>query len=168
MDAAHIARHERNDAASVVDVMDPLWMVRAYRQRAAWILVDLESKLAAAQASTCSGGANAQDAWISFCPDIIRASEAHCMYVLVRNFVLTVGKLERESSPLAAVLALQRDLFALWWMQEKSGEFLSGFLNADQAQFVRKLFVSVCKAYAPTRSALLMRGATATTCFTLP
>ena len=26
MDAAHIARHERNDAASVVDVMDPLWM----------------------------------------------------------------------------------------------------------------------------------------------
>ena len=90
------------------------------------------------------------------------------MYVLVRNFVLTVGKLERESSPLAAVLALQRDLFALWWMQEKSGEFFeSGFLNADQAQFVRQLFVSVCKACAPTRSALLMRGATATTCFTL-
>jgi acyl-CoA oxidase len=138
--AAHIARHDRNAATGVADVMDPAWQVRAYRQRAAWILVDLEAKLTAVQASTCSGGMNAADAWIAFCPDIVRASEAHCLYVLVRNFALAVEQLEREGSALAAVLGEQRDLFALWWMQERSGEFFeSGFLaHPEQAQFVRE------------------------------
>ena len=78
------------------------------------------------------------------------------MYVLVRNFVLTVGKLERESSPLAAVLALQRDLFALWWMQEKSGEFFeSGFLNADQAQFVRQAVRQCLQSVRPNAVSLV-------------
>jgi acyl-CoA oxidase len=110
--------------------------VAAFRQRAAYTLLYVRDKLAQVQA----GGVSPVAAWNLCCPDIIRASEAHCFYVLVRNFADAVKGLQATASPLAPVLGELRDLFALWWMQEGLGEFLeSGFLDAaaGHVEFVR-------------------------------
>ena len=56
------------------------------------------------------------------------------------KFAAAVAKLEADRSPFAAVLADQRDLFALWWIQERLGEFYeSGYLSsAAQAESIRE------------------------------
>jgi acyl-CoA oxidase len=83
---------------------------------------------------------SATDAWNAYCPDVVRASEAHCFYVLVKNFNTAVDQLQLAHSPLAAVMCRVKDLFALWWMQQRLGEFYeSGYLaDGGQAEMVRE------------------------------
>ena len=134
--AEFVAVHSQNCATCLADVFDPSWQVKAYQQRSAWALVDLERKLEAAQAR----GMTAVEAWNAYCPDIVRASEAHCFYVMVRSFNQAVLKLENDGNPLSGVLREQCDLFALWWMQERAGDFFqSGFFsNTSHIAWIRE------------------------------
>ena len=124
------------DGSRAEDFFNPSLQVKAYRQRAAYTLLYVEKKLREAQ----DRGINPDDAWNQCCPDIIRASEAHCFYVVVRNFAQEVKRLEEQGSEFASVLGEQRDLFSLWWIQEKMGEFFeSGYLNVKhQAECIRE------------------------------
>ena len=59
---------------------------------------------------------------------------------IVQNFALTIKELETQNSSLANVLSEQRDLFALWWMKEKMGEFYeSGYLGNKQSEMIREV-----------------------------
>ncbi|CAK9057637.1 A chain [Durusdinium trenchii] len=107
----------------------------AYCQRSAWVLSELQAQLQRAQAA----GAAPVDAWNECCPDVIRASEAHCFYVLVRSFWSTILLLRQQGSSLVPVLESCCHLFALWWMRENLGDFLqSGFLTAQQGGLLRQ------------------------------
>jgi len=120
---------------AVEDFFNPKIQVDAYQQRAAYTLLYVEKKLREAE----SRGVHPDDAWNQCCPDIIRASEAHCFYVVVRNFALVVKRLEDQRSEFADVLGEQRDLFSLWFIQEKMGDFFeSGYLTVMQAEWIRE------------------------------
>eukprot|EP00434_Breviolum_minutum_P039161 symbB.v1.2.034764.t2/scaffold4548.1/size38217/1 len=122
----------RCEAKTSKDFLSMELQCAAYCQRAAWLLSHLQQRLQHAQA----GGATAVDAWNSCCPDVIRVSEAHCFYVLVRSFWRSIQQLGK--SPIAAVLENCCHLFALWWMRENLGDFLeSGFLTVQQAGLLR-------------------------------
>jgi len=131
--AAAAAAHCTADKVS--DFLSPDLQCEAYRQRAAWLVLELDRKLAD---STRSGVAH-QDAWNALCPDVIRVSEAHCFYVLVRNFNTSIKQLSDPHPELAPVLQNCCHLFSLWWMQESMGEFLEGgYIDAMQAGLVRQ------------------------------
>lgn len=120
---------------SVEDFFNPTIQTEAYKQRAAYTLLYLQKKLNDAE----KNGLNKDDAWNLNCPDVIRASEAHCFFIVVQNFALTIKELETQNSSLANVLSEQRDLFALWWMKEKMGEFYeSGYLGNKQSEMIRE------------------------------
>jgi len=122
----------RCEAKTSKDFLSMELQCAAYCQRAAWLLSHLQQRLQHAQA----GGATAVDAWNNCCPDVIRVSEAHCFYVLVRSFWRSIQQLGK--SPMAAVLENCCHLFALWWMRENLGDFLeSGFLTVQQAGLLR-------------------------------
>ncbi|CAE7824648.1 ACOX1 [Symbiodinium sp. CCMP2592] len=125
----------RCDARTAQDFLSSRIQSEAFCQRAAWAVTDLKRQLDAAQAD----GASYQDAWNGACPDVIRASEAHCFYVLVRSFWAAIEYLRARVAPaLAAVLENCCHLFSLWWMQEGIGDFLqSGYLTAQQAGLLR-------------------------------
>jgi acyl-CoA oxidase len=126
----------RCTASSVEDFLSPEVQCDAYRQRAAWLARDVKIKLE----ETCRSGMAYLDAWNAICPDIIRLSEAHCFYVLVRNFNLKIQEI-KETAPTPLAQALQNccHLFSLWWMHETLGDFLEGgHLDATQAAFLRQ------------------------------
>lgn len=122
-------------ATTASDFLSSELQCEAYRQRAAWLVTDLKGKLADAENS----GMAYQDAWNAVCPDIIRASEAHCFYVLVRNFTSALEHVRDEQPELAPVLQNCSNLFSLWWMQESMGDFLEGgYLDVTQAGLARQ------------------------------
>jgi len=123
-------------ASVVEDFLSAEVQCDAYRQRAAWLATDLKRKLEEAGGS----GMDYQEAWDAMCPDVIRVSEAHCFYVLVRNFNAKIQHIG-ETAPRSIVEVLQNccHLFSLWWMQETLGDFLEGgHLDATQAGLLRQ------------------------------
>jgi len=125
----------RCTASTANDFLSPDLQCEAYGQRAAWLLADLKRKLEEAERS----GVAHQDAWNASCPDVIRVSEAHCFYVLARNFCAAVKRMGEEQPALAQVLQKCCNLFSLWWMQESLGDFLEGgYLDRKQAGLLRQ------------------------------
>lgn len=134
----------------------------AYKQRAAWLLLNLHDKLHDSELN----GANAVDAWDFHCPDAIRLSEAHCFCVLQSNFSKGIEEVGILHPDLAPILQNCYNLFSLWWMQEHLGDFLEGgYLDSaqagmlreamrDQLAIVRKDAVPLCDAWNHSDHAL--------------
>jgi len=97
--------------------------------------MDTQRKLVETELS----GMSVTDAWNLNCPDAIRVSEAHCLYVLLSNFVTAVKGFDTTQPHLAPSMRSCCDLFALWWMQDSLGDFMeSGYMDAVQAGLLRQ------------------------------
>jgi len=132
---APLAAAARCSASKASDFLSSELQCEAYRQRAACLVADVKAKLEDLQKS----GLAYTDAWNASCPDVIRASEAHCFYVLVRNFCSALKCVSKTQPELEPVLRSCCHLFSLWWMQESLGEFLEGgYLDARQAGLLRQ------------------------------
>eukprot|EP00054_Salpingoeca_dolichothecata_P039138 m.15414 g.15414 ORF g.15414 m.15414 type:complete len:660 (+) comp9727_c0_seq1:41-2020(+) len=84
--------------------------------------------------------------------DILRASQAHCEYVLVRNFFEGVEALEIDAKPVLRDLSL---LFAMTTILERLGEFRDGdVLSCDQAAAVRARAYELLPKIRPNALAL--------------
>lgn len=145
----------RCTAQSAKDFLSSELHCEAYKQRAAWQLREVERELAEAEAS----GLPREDAWNALCPDIIRASEAHCFHVLVRHFCDAVREFSgsaRVSPALTRVLENCSCLFNLYWMQEGIGDFLqSGYLDVQQATMLRSTARGMLAVLRPDAVALV-------------
>ncbi|XP_033985232.1 peroxisomal acyl-coenzyme A oxidase 1 isoform X2 [Trematomus bernacchii] len=112
---------------TVVDVNDLSSLVEVYKQRAA-ILVEMAAKSIQQelQHRKCQ-----EDAWNNSSIDLVRASDAHCHYVVVKLFTDKLGEI--GDTAIHSVLSTLALLYALHGIKNNSGDFLqAGLLSVPQ------------------------------------
>uniref|UniRef100_A0A1A8PNJ9 Acyl-coenzyme A oxidase n=1 Tax=Nothobranchius rachovii TaxID=451742 RepID=A0A1A8PNJ9_9TELE len=111
----------------VVDVNDLSSLVEVYKQRAA-ILVEMAAKSIHQELER---GKSQEDAWNGSAIELVRASDAHCHYVVVKVFSEKLG--EVGDTAIHSVLSTLALLYAMHGITENSGDFLlAGLLSAPQ------------------------------------
>ncbi|XP_048869578.1 peroxisomal acyl-coenzyme A oxidase 1 isoform X2 [Brienomyrus brachyistius] len=112
---------------TVVDINDLTSLVEAYKLRAGR-LVELAAKNLQAELQRRS---SKEDAWNQTSIDLVRASDAHCHYVVVKMFVAKLG--EVADVGVHAVLSTLALLYALDGIAQHTGDFLlAGLLSMPQ------------------------------------
>ncbi|MEE6525050.1 hypothetical protein FKM82_024831, partial [Ascaphus truei] len=102
----------------VTDINDLGSLVEAYKQRAARLVVAAAKNIQ----SDLSRGKRKEDAWNKNSVDLVRASEAHCHYVVVRLFATKLSEISD-----VAVHRILRSLcllYALHGISRNTGDFL--------------------------------------------
>ncbi|XP_028828048.1 peroxisomal acyl-coenzyme A oxidase 1-like [Denticeps clupeoides] len=137
-------------AAPQLDADDLPGLVEAYKLRAA-SLVALAAKNLQAQLQK---GKRQEDAWNSTAVDLVRASDAHCHYVVVKLFS---SKLEEvQDSEVHSVLATLALLYALHGISQRSGDFLqAGLLSVSQLPRVSQKLKELLARVRPNAVALV-------------
>lgn len=109
---------------TVVDINDLASLVEVYKQRAA-VLVDLAAKSIEQELQHRK---SPEDAWNNSAIDLVRASDAHCHYVVVKLF--TDKLVEIGDTAIHSVMSSLALLYALHGITQNSGDFLqAGMLN---------------------------------------
>ncbi|XP_023675785.2 peroxisomal acyl-coenzyme A oxidase 1 isoform X1 [Paramormyrops kingsleyae] len=112
---------------TVVDINDLTSLVEAYKLRAAR-LVELAAKNLQAELQR---RLSKEDAWNQTSIDLVRASHAHCHYVVVKMFVAKLG--EVADVGVHSVLSTLALLYALDGIAQHTGDFLlAGLLSMPQ------------------------------------
>ncbi|KAI9259492.1 acyl-CoA dehydrogenase/oxidase C-terminal [Phascolomyces articulosus] len=98
--------------------------------------------------------------WNSMLVEINRISRAHCQYMLVRTFIVSLQTDERFAKPenrdLLKVLRNLASLFALYTMEQELGEFLtSGYFNSEQAALLKQQVIALLEEIRPNAVALV-------------
>ncbi|KAJ7427458.1 Peroxisomal acyl-coenzyme A oxidase 1 [Willisornis vidua] len=136
--------------AVTVRINDPASLVEAYKARAAR-LVEAAAKNLQAELNHRQ---SKEDAWNRTSVDLVRASEAHCHYVVVKLFT---AKLSEVSN--AAVRAVLTDLcllYALFGISKNTGDFLqAGILTSAQITQVNQHVKELLAVIRPNAVALV-------------
>ncbi|XP_067353702.1 peroxisomal acyl-coenzyme A oxidase 1 isoform X1 [Channa argus] len=112
---------------TVVDINDLASLVDVYKLRAA-ILVELAAKSIQQELQRRK---SQEDAWNNSAIDLVRASDAHCHYVVVKLFTDKLGEI--GDTAVHSVLSTLALLYALHGITENSGDFLqAGLLTVPQ------------------------------------
>lgn len=151
----HSKTQEKCEARSEQDMREIPLLLKAFRHRAARVLVGV-----AAQIQTdLAGGMTPQQAWNRALVEMARASRAYSQFLLLRNFVDGIDDQERSSIIGDAEACVLRDLarlFAVYWMEREIGDFLEdGFLSAQQSRWVRATVLHLLDVIRPNAVALV-------------
>ncbi|XP_024252327.1 peroxisomal acyl-coenzyme A oxidase 1 isoform X1 [Oncorhynchus tshawytscha] len=112
---------------TVVNVNDLASLVDAYKLRAAK-LVEMAAKSIQQELQK---RVSQEDAWNNSAIDLVRASDAHCHYVVVKLFAAKLGEI--GDTGVHSVLSTLALLYALQGIQQHSGDFLqTGLLSVPQ------------------------------------
>uniref|UniRef100_A0A8C7Q565 Acyl-coenzyme A oxidase n=1 Tax=Oncorhynchus mykiss TaxID=8022 RepID=A0A8C7Q565_ONCMY len=103
---------------TVVNVNDLASLVEAYKLRAAK-LVEMAAKSIQQELQK---RVSQEDAWNNSAIDLVRASDAHCHYVVVKLFAAKLGEI--GDTGVHSVLSTLALLYALQGIQQHSGDFL--------------------------------------------
>uniref|UniRef100_A0A7N6FBR4 Acyl-coenzyme A oxidase n=1 Tax=Anabas testudineus TaxID=64144 RepID=A0A7N6FBR4_ANATE len=103
---------------TVVDINDLSSLVEVYKLRAA-ILVELAAKSIQQELQRRK---SEEDAWNNSAIDLVRASDAHCHYVVVKLFTDKLGEI--GDTAVHSVLSALALLYALQGITQNSGDFL--------------------------------------------
>ncbi|KAM4585468.1 peroxisomal acyl-coenzyme A oxidase 1 isoform 2-T2 [Odontesthes bonariensis] len=112
---------------TVVDINDLTSLVEIYKLRAA-ILVEMAAKSIQQELQR---RISQEDAWNNSAIDLVRASDAHCHYVVVKVFTDKLG--EVGDTAIHSVLSTLALLYAMNGIAKNSGDFLqAGLLSVPQ------------------------------------
>ncbi|XP_062284096.1 peroxisomal acyl-coenzyme A oxidase 1 isoform X3 [Scomber scombrus] len=112
---------------TVVDINDLTSLVEIYKLRAA-ILVELAAKSIQQELQRRK---SQEDAWNNSAIDLVRASDAHCHYVVVKLFTDKLGEI--GDTAIHSVLSTLALLYALNGITRNSGDFLqAGLISVPQ------------------------------------
>uniref|UniRef100_A0A3Q0RHE9 Acyl-coenzyme A oxidase n=1 Tax=Amphilophus citrinellus TaxID=61819 RepID=A0A3Q0RHE9_AMPCI len=112
---------------TVVDINDLSSLVEIYKLRAA-TLVELAAKSIQQELQHRK---SQEDAWNNSAIDLVRASDAHCHYVVVKLFTDKLGEI--GDTAIHSVLSTLALLYTLYGITKNSGDFLqAGLLNVPQ------------------------------------
>lgn len=112
---------------TVVDINDLTSLVEIYKLRAA-ILVELAAKSIQQELQRRK---SQEDAWNNSAIDLVRASDAHCHYVVVKLFADKLRDI--GDTAIHSVLSTLALLYTLYGITKNSGDFLqAGLLNVPQ------------------------------------
>ncbi|KAE8576959.1 hypothetical protein XENTR_v10004383 [Xenopus tropicalis] len=134
----------------VKDINDIQNLVEAYKQRAAWLVV-----AAAKNVNTDSKrGKRKEDAWNKNSVDLVRASEAHCHYVVVKLFADKLSEvLDVAAHRILSSLCL---FYALHGISKNTGDFLqAGLLTTLQVDLVQQRVKDLLAVIRPNAVALV-------------
>ncbi|XP_019358717.1 PREDICTED: peroxisomal acyl-coenzyme A oxidase 1 isoform X2 [Gavialis gangeticus] len=110
---------------TTVHINDPASLVEAYKVRA--------SRLVEAAAKNLQGELNRreskEDAWNRTSVDLVRASEAHCHYVVVKLFTAKLSEI--SDAAVRAIMTSLCLLYALHGISKHTGDFLQGGILTD-------------------------------------
>jgi len=125
---------QRCTAASASAFESPAVLVAAYRHRAARLAFAMTDLVDAGVAS----GKTETDARNSVGIELVRASMAHCMLIVLDRFVSGVAKTPAGSAEHTVLTKLLK-LFALFYLEQDLGEFMEdGYLSPQQAAWTRQ------------------------------
>ncbi|KAI7855172.1 acyl-CoA dehydrogenase/oxidase [Circinella umbellata] len=136
-------------ATTGTDLLNPELILAAFGFRAAYGI-----------AKTAELIDNKGQSWNSMLVEINRISRAHCQYMLVRTFIVSLQNDERLAKPenrnLLKVLRSLASLFALYTIEQELGEFVtSGYLNSDQAAMLKQQVIALLEEIRPNSVALV-------------
>ncbi|XP_066443576.1 peroxisomal acyl-coenzyme A oxidase 1 isoform X2 [Eleutherodactylus coqui] len=134
----------------VTDINDLGSLVEAYKQRAAWLVVAASRNVQA----DLKRGKRKEDAWNKNSIDLVRASDAHCHYVVVRLFVDKLSELlDMAAHRILSSLCL---LYALHGISRNTGDFLqAGLLATSQLEQVDQRIKDLLGVIRPNAVALV-------------
>ncbi|NP_001090149.1 acyl-CoA oxidase 1, palmitoyl L homeolog [Xenopus laevis] len=134
----------------VKDINDIQNLVEAYKQRAAWLVVAAANSVNA----DSKRGKRKEDAWNKNSVDLVRASEAHCHYVVVRLFAEKLSEvLDVAAHRILSSLCL---FYALHGISKNTGDFLqAGLLTALQVNQVQQRVKDLLAVIRPNAVALV-------------
>lgn len=136
-------------AAKATDFMNPELILSAFGFRAAYGIAQV-AELIDRQGRS----------WNSMLVEINRISRAHCQYLIVRNFIVTLQNdkdlNKPENKPMLKVLRLLASLFALHLMEKELSEFLiSGYLSSEQSSMLKEQVISLLEQIRPEAVSLV-------------
>nr|XP_040041909.1 peroxisomal acyl-coenzyme A oxidase 1 isoform X1 [Gasterosteus aculeatus aculeatus] len=135
---------------TVVDINDLASLVEVYKQRAA-ILVELAAKSIQQELHHSK---SQEDAWNNSAIDLVRASDAHCHYVVVKLFTDKLG--EVSDTAIHSVMSTLALLYALHGITKNSGDFLqAGLLNVPQVLQISNRIKQLLSQLRPNAVALV-------------
>ncbi|XP_018617341.1 peroxisomal acyl-coenzyme A oxidase 1 isoform X2 [Scleropages formosus] len=146
----HLQAQPVTARSTVVNINDLTSLVEAYKLRAAK-LVELAAKNLQHELQL---KASKEDAWNNTSIELVRASDAHCHYVVVKTFAAKLTEVHDAAVHLAlSTLAL---LYALHGMTENSGDFLqAGLLTVPQLSQVSQRVKELLSQVRPNAVALV-------------
>ncbi|KYO31180.1 peroxisomal acyl-coenzyme A oxidase 1 isoform X2 [Alligator mississippiensis] len=135
---------------TTVHINDPASLVEAYKVRA--------SRLVEAAAKNLQGELNhresKEDAWNRTSVDLVRASEAHCHYVVVKLFTAKLSEI--SDAAVRAVMTNLCLLYALHGISKHTGDFLqAGILTDAQVTQVHQHVKDLLAIIRPNAVALV-------------
>uniref|UniRef100_A0A8C7I190 Acyl-coenzyme A oxidase n=1 Tax=Oncorhynchus kisutch TaxID=8019 RepID=A0A8C7I190_ONCKI len=135
---------------TVVNVNDLASLVDAYKLRAAK-LVEMAAKSIQQELQK---RVSQEDAWNNSAIDLVRASDAHCHYVVVKLFAAKLGEI--GDTGVHSVLSTLALLYALQGIQQHSGDFLqTGLLSVPQLSQVSQRLKDLLAQLRPNAVALV-------------
>nr|Q8HYL8.2 RecName: Full=Peroxisomal acyl-coenzyme A oxidase 1; Short=AOX; AltName: Full=Palmitoyl-CoA oxidase; AltName: Full=Peroxisomal fatty acyl-CoA oxidase; AltName: Full=Straight-chain acyl-CoA oxidase [Phascolarctos cinereus] len=135
---------------AMVDINNPDSLTEAYKHRAARLVEAAARNLQAEMKHRKSK----EIAWNFTSVDLVRASEAHCHYVVVKLFSGNLSKI--DDKPIQAVLTNLCLLYALYGISQNSGDFLQGgILTESQLTQVNQRVKELLTLIRPESAALV-------------
>ncbi|XP_055015695.1 peroxisomal acyl-coenzyme A oxidase 1-like [Boleophthalmus pectinirostris] len=129
MEQRQVRAHPASARPTVVDINDLSNLVESYKLRAATLV---ESAARSIQ-QELQKRKNQEDAWNNSAIDLVRASDAHCHYVVVKLFTEKLSEI--GDTAIHSVLSTLALLYALHGITKNSGDFLqAGLLTVPQMQ----------------------------------
>ncbi|XP_050775276.1 peroxisomal acyl-coenzyme A oxidase 1 isoform X1 [Gopherus flavomarginatus] len=146
----HIQPQQVAARPTTVHINDPASLVEAYKLRASRF-VEVAAKNLQAELNRRK---SQEDAWNRTSVDLVRASEAHCHYVVVKLFTTQLSEIND-----AAVHAVMNNLcllYALYGISKHTGDFLqAGILTDAQVTQVYQRVKELLAAIRPNAVALV-------------
>ncbi|XP_022620706.1 peroxisomal acyl-coenzyme A oxidase 1 isoform X2 [Seriola dumerili] len=135
---------------TVVDINDLASLVEVYKLRAA-ILVEMAAKSIQQELQRRK---SQEDAWNNSAIDLVRASDAHCHYVVVKLFTDKLGEI--GDTAIHSVLSTLALLYALHGITQNSGDFLqAGLLTVPQVLLMSVRIKELLSQLRPNAVALV-------------
>ncbi|KAM4031061.1 peroxisomal acyl-coenzyme A oxidase 1 isoform 1-T1 [Anomaloglossus baeobatrachus] len=134
----------------VTDINDLGSLVEAYKQRASWLVIAACKNVQV----DLKRGKRKEDAWNKNSVDLVRATDAHCHYVVVKLFVDKVSEvLDVAAQRILSSLCL---LYALHGISRNTGDFLqAGLMTPSQLEHVQQRIKDLLVVVRPNAVALV-------------
>ncbi|XP_056406303.1 peroxisomal acyl-coenzyme A oxidase 1 isoform X1 [Hyla sarda] len=134
----------------MTDINDLGSLVEAYKHRAAWLVVAASKNVQ----SDLKRGKRKEDAWNKNSVDLVRATEAHCHYVVVKLFVDKLAEiLDVAAHRILSSLCL---LYTLHGISRNTGDFLqAGLLTTSQLEQIHQRIKDLLAVIRPNAVALV-------------
>ena len=148
---AAVAQETSCRGTSPHDFRNPDVLIRAYKHRAARLVLTVSKKLE----RNSSNGVSRGDSWNNCSVELVRAAQAHCHQFVVEQFA-NVIKNESFSATLRPVMEALFNLYCLHGIVEEAKDFLEdGYMNGDQVNMARDVLMELLDEVRPNAVGLV-------------